>query len=153
MRNLISVILVVFLPLTLASDTQHRFKVYVGVDGKDETTTSLLTSHLKRELRALGDVDIVGYKDDWRFAIRVTYLEHKTEGGVKTGSLSIASIKEKRLYKHYLKDFVQQDIVKPVFPGSLWVAIWHKDRLQEWCISEAGNFNDDFLEFVRSIRK
>ncbi len=53
MRNLISVILMVFLPLTLASDTQHRFKVYVSVDGDDETTTGLLTSHLKRELRAL----------------------------------------------------------------------------------------------------
>ena len=52
MRNLISVMLIVFLPLALASETQHRFKVYVIVDGDDEPTTSLLTSHLKKELRA-----------------------------------------------------------------------------------------------------
>ena len=85
MRNLISVMLIVFLPLTLASQTQHRFKVCVHVSGDDETTTSLLKSHLKRELRALGDVDIVGWDGDWEFRIAVVYHEIKTKGGVKTG--------------------------------------------------------------------
>ena len=145
--------LMVLLPLTLASDTQHRFKVYVHVSGRDETTTGLLTSHLKRELRALGDVDIVGWDDDWKFMIRVSYLEHTRVSGVKTGWLSIASISEDRLYKHYLKDFVQQDIIKPVIPGSLGVSVWSKDTLQEWCISEVGSFNDKELEVARSVRK
>ena len=54
MKNLICMILIVFLPLTLTSQTQHRFQVYVSVEGNDKTITNILTSHLKRELRALG---------------------------------------------------------------------------------------------------
>ena len=152
MRNLIYVMLIVLLPITLASQTQHRFKVYVAVDGDDETTTGLLTSHLKRELRALGDVDIVRYADDWEFVIRVTYLERETKGGVKTGHLSIADTMEVRIPKFNLKDNVN-DVKVVLFPGNLGVAYWNKDNLQAWCISRAGSFNDDYLEVARSIRK
>ena len=149
MKNLISVILVVFLPLTLASQTQHRFQVYVRVvEGDDATLTSLITSHLKRELRALGDVDIVGHGDDWEYTIGVIYLEHE-RGGVKTGTLSIASTMQVCVPKFYFSDaFVN---TKAVIPGNLRVATWSKDTLQEWCISEAGDFNDKYLEFFRSL--
>lgn len=151
MRVLSYVLLVVFLPLTLASDTQHRFKVYVDVDGDDETITSLLTSHLKRELRALGDVDIVGYDGGWIFAFRVFYLEQKTKGGVKTGYLSIAYITETRVSPSFFKDDISR--LKVVYPGRLGAATWAKERVQELCISITGDFNDDTLDFVRSIRK
>ncbi len=151
MRNLVSVMLIVLLPLTLASDTQHRFKVYVSVDGDDETTTGLLTSHLKRELRALGDVDIVGWDGDWEFRIAAVYHEIKTKGGVKTGNLSIAHTYQARVPKHFLKDYVHY--IKAVYPGFLGAAHWPKDNLQEWCVYAAGNFNDDTLEFERGIRK
>lgn len=151
MKNLICVMLMVFLPLTLASDTQHRFKVYVKVIGDDETTTSLLTSHLKRELRALGDVDIVvRYEDDWEFRIAVRYLEHEKSSG-KTGGLSIAYTTQPRVPKSYLKDNVNN--IKAVFPGTLAAAVWHKDNLQAWCISAAGDLNDDYLELHRSSKK
>ena len=152
MRNLIYVMLIVLLPLTLASQTQHRFKVYVAVHGDDETTTGLLTSHLKRELRALRDVDIVGWDGDWDYVIRVTYLERETAGGVKTGELSIANTMEARIAKFNLKDNIK-DIKVVLFPGNLGVAYWDKDNLQEWCISRAGFFNDDYLEAARSFRK
>ena len=150
MRNLLSMMLVVFLPLTLASDTQHRFKVYVSVDGKNDTVTSILTSHLKKELRALGDVDIVGSDDDWKYAIRAFYIQ-MTKSGVKTGGLSIATITETRVPKFYLKENVRN--MKVVLPGVLGVAYWPEDRLQEWCISEIGSFNDNVLEIARSVRK
>lgn len=147
---MIFVILMVSLPLTLASETQHRFKVYVSVEGDNETITGLLTSHLKRELRALGDVDVVGYDDDWRYAIRVFYIE-TTKGGVKTGGLAIANIREIRLLKLFLKD--EFSSIKVVAPGNLGVSYWTKDGLQEWCISEAGSFNDKYLESARSTRR
>ena len=154
MKNLISVILVVFLPLTLASETQHRFQVYVSVDkNDDETTTGLLTSHLKRELRALGDVDIVGTDDNWEYALRVFYIEEETIGDVKTGWVSIAYIVETRVAKAFLSDVAHEIKIKAVYPGTLGVAHWHKDRLQEWCISTAGQVNDSRLEFVRSLRR
>ena len=149
MKNLICMILTVFLPLTLASQTQHRFQVYVSVEGNDKTITNILTSHLKKEFRALGDVDIAGKDDDWGYAIRVFYVETKTEGGVKTGGLSIASIMEMRLGKFYFKD--DSHNIKAVFPGILGAAYWGKDNLQEWCISRAGSFNDTYLETYRSV--
>ena len=40
MRNYICIFLVVCLPLTLASETQHQFKVYVHVGGDNETQCS-----------------------------------------------------------------------------------------------------------------
>ena len=164
MKNLICVILVVFLPLTLApqtprvpvesdirvpveSQTQHRFEVYVSVGGDNETITTLITSHLKRELRALGDVDIVGKDDGWGYALRVRYIEHE-RGGVKTGDLSIAYIREMRLGKFYFKDDSRHTMA--VFPGNLGIAVWTKDNLQELCISVAGYFNDTYLESYRS---
>lgn len=75
----------------------------MDIAGDDETITGILTSHLKRELRALVDVNIVKKDDDWRYALRVTYIEHE-RGSVKTGTLSIASIIEMRLGKFYFKD-------------------------------------------------
>ena len=146
MKNLISVILMVYLPLTLASETQHRFQVYVDVEGDDETITNILTSHLKRELRALGDVDIVGEDDDWGYALRVRYIEHE-RGGVKTGDLSIAYIREMCLGKFYFKDDSRNTMA--IFPGILRVSVWDKDNLQGLCISVVGYFNDTHLESYR----
>ena len=151
MKHLICVMLVVFLPLTLASETQLRFQVYVSVGGDNETITTLITSHLKRELRALGDVDIVGYNDDWRYMIDVFYLEHKTKSGVKTGNLSIARTMAIRVPKFVFSDAFLD--TKAVLPGTLGVAVWTKDELQKWCISEAGSFNDEHLEPNRSLSR
>ena len=154
MKNLISVILMVFLPLTLASQTQHRFQVYVEVSGDNETITGILTSHLKRELRALGDVDIVGEDDDWDYVMRVIYRENATKGGVKTGGVSIASYMAIRVPKFWFKDAFQDTDLKAVsFPVNLGTSFWPKDNLQEWCISEAGSFNDLYLESYRSLSR
>lgn len=56
--------LMILLPLTLASEAQHRFKVYVkvGDDGHNKHAVNTIESHLKRELRLLGDVNIVGVR-------------------------------------------------------------------------------------------
>ena len=68
--------LVVFLPLTLASQTQKRFKVAVYVaQGEDAHTTNTLESHLKRALRLLRDVDIVEVDKNWQFVLTIQYLE------------------------------------------------------------------------------
>lgn len=74
-RFCISTVLIVVLPLMVASETQHRFRVCVQADGNNEMLTNIITSNLKRELRALGDVDIVGYVDDWECLISVKYVE------------------------------------------------------------------------------
>ena len=57
----------------------HKFKVCVGVSAPeaDKTEGDIIESHLKRELRALGDVVIVDEKDDWQFRIRVSIVGTK----------------------------------------------------------------------------
>ncbi|RKU38279.1 hypothetical protein C6496_07260 [Candidatus Poribacteria bacterium] len=42
------------LDITKASQTQIRFKVYVGVDDDDAHINKVLENHLKREFRLLG---------------------------------------------------------------------------------------------------
>ena len=153
MKNLISVILMVFLPLTLASDTQLRFKVYVSVSGDNETITTILTSHLKRELRALEDVDIVGIDDDWTYVIGVTYVEGELKGGVKTGQLSFAYDMAIRVPKFFFNDAFQDTVAVEYSHSRLGVSIWDKDNLQEWCLSVAGSFNDLYLEIARSLSR
>ena len=79
MKKLVLIFCLVMLPLTLASDTQHRFKVYVDVGGDDQEAVNTIEIHLKRELRLLGDVDIVGKADDdWRYIIEV-FIRHYSD--------------------------------------------------------------------------
>ena len=149
MRNLIYVVLVVFLPLTLASDTQHRFLICVQVDGDDKTATLLMTAHLKRELRALGAVDIVGYHEDWEYLLKVFYVVLETKTGGKTGYFSIASSFSMHVPRLYFKESYPN--VTAVYPMPLRSSVWKRDNLQEWCIVEVGHINDRHLDAHRSI--
>ena len=144
MKNLVCLMLMVFLPLTLASETQHRFKVYVYVGGKDKTTTNLISSYLKRELQTLGYVDIIGYLGDWKYRFDVVYVEVLAKDGANTGKLAIASMMQKRVEKFYLKDNFSN--LKVVFPGHLGASYWDKDDLQKWCISEVADFNGKYFK-------
>ena len=97
MKKLMLIVCLFIIPLTLASDTQHRFKVYVSVGGDDDQTVNIIDSHLKRELRLLGDVDIVGYYDGWKYIIAVSVKELETADGRKLGKHVIADYSGNRL--------------------------------------------------------
>ena len=72
MKRVIAILLIsCSLQLTFASDTQHRFRVFVSVGGDDEQSVNTIETYLKRELRLLGDVDIVGRDDDCEYIIQV----------------------------------------------------------------------------------
>lgn len=153
MKNLICVLLVVFLPLTLASETQHRFKVCVSVSGDDETINSLISSHLKRELRALGDVDVVGFDRDWRYYLSSYYIELETVTGAKSGRLAIASSIDTRVDKLFISDMFPPNL-RAVYVGirpRLTAAYYPRNELQEYCIWLAGHFNDAYLEVSRKF--
>lgn len=146
---LLFLFLVVLLPLTVASDTQHRFLVCVQVDGGDKTATALITAHLKRELRALGDVDIVGYIDEWEYLLKVFYVVLQNKTGAETGYFSIASSFSMRVPRLYFLESFSN--VKVVYPPTLAAAYWPRDNLQEWCIMTVGDINDRNLDAYRSL--
>ena len=146
MKNLFCLLFVVALPLALASETQHRFKICVDVGGEDETVNGLITSHLKREFRALGDVDIVEFDAAWEYLMGVTYTAIKAKTGEKTGWLCLTSHFAKRVPKTYFKNVYK---VIAIYPGRLGASYWERDNLQEWCILKVGSVNDDHLELAR----
>ena len=151
MKKLVLIFCLVMLPLTLASDTQHRFKVYVDVSGDDKQVVNTIESHLKRELRLLGDVDIVGKDDDWEYIIGIFVLEIKWKDGTTTGSFAIAIYDAIRLPKYMYKDPKDYESWKAILNVEPSVAYYPKERLHEYCINKAGAFNNGISRFGLGI--
>ena len=152
MRNLICVILVVFLPLTLASQTQNRFKVAVLVYGDDAHINNVLESHLKRELRLLGDVDIVAADELWHFALQVNYMENTYKNGTKTGWLTLASVSNERIPDFYINAHWLDTLKRhPVYLSGPVPAFYPKDDLDEYCVNTIGDMDKSILTPARKL--
>lgn len=69
----------------------HKFKVHVNVNCDDEDTESLIQSYIKRELRSLGDVHIVGF-DDAQYILTIVVVEGTYKAtGRKSGDIAMGS--------------------------------------------------------------
>jgi len=74
-----------------SSDAQsHKFRIHVSVSTDDENTKSLMQSWIKRELRSLGDVNIVSF-DDASYILGVVAVEPTYTSGRKTNGIAIGS--------------------------------------------------------------
>jgi hypothetical protein len=86
-----SLLMIIFIVGNTYAPEQSKFSVGVDVTCDDENTKVFIESHIKRELRALQDVNIVSYEDAWVLlqiiAIEPTYKT--TE--LKIGTIAIAS--------------------------------------------------------------
>ena len=151
MRKLILLCCIFLIPLTLASDTQHRFKVYVDVGGDDEQAVNTIESHLKRELRLLGDVDVVGKDNNWRYVLQVFVMALGTEDVVGQETYAIATYEGFRLAKiAYQEPFVYENLPSIVYPMSvLGVAKFPKRKLPQFCIEHVGSFDKRMLQSRR----
>lgn len=69
--------------------TELQFDVYVKLVCDDNTTKTMIESHIKRELRSLGDVEIVD-EDEAKYILNLITISHNTKIGNKTGQVSIA---------------------------------------------------------------
>ena len=67
----------------------RKFEVRVNVTCSDDITRTLIESYIKRELRSLGDVEIVDKKDPERILTLVA-IAHTSTSGNKIGNTSIA---------------------------------------------------------------
>ena len=152
MKNSICVVLMVFLPLTLASQTQKRFRVTVFVTGDDVHTTNVLESHLKRELRILGDVDIVDIDENWHFVLAIQYLECDFMDGRKTGHVALASIFLDRIPDFYFKaDRLVNLKRQPVYAEFPAVAYYNRNTLDKYCIRTIGSIDKNHLTPIRKL--
>ena len=78
------------------SEAQAPFLVYVSIPKKDdpveEITATLLKSYVERGLREWGDhVKIIDHLGS-SYQLRILFLEHKTNNGVRTGDMSISYV-------------------------------------------------------------
>ena len=87
MKKFVLLVSLLLIPLTLASETQRRFRIFVHVfeakqrDLYDTYTRDFLETKLKKEFRSLEDVDIVEVDEykvspNWHFTLQVCYLQH-----------------------------------------------------------------------------
>lgn len=154
MKNVIYVLLVICLPLTLASQTQDRFQVNVFVHGNNAHISNVLESHLKRELRLLGDVDIVEKHEDWEFTLVTQYIEITTVDGSKTGHVALTSIFFERIPDYYFNPDALKILKKlPVYPDTPSIAYCRIDKLDEYCVASVGKIDKHELTPIRGIRK
>ena len=86
--------------------TDMRFKVHVSVSSDNQK--AFIESHIKRELRALHDVEIVSW-DTAEYFLTMVALEGEYTSGRKTGGISIA-------YCWYERNPVPKDFRNPKPP-------------------------------------
>lgn len=146
LRAVFIILAVVLIPLAMASDTQHRVKVCVYTDENSSELENEFKSLFQRELRLLGDVDIVNITDDWMFLFQFNIIEPKLSDGSKMGLLAIAHCLSASIPKSNFKSYNFKGIEKPVYlPLWMGTSFYNKDNLLQFAILFAGNF-DNSLE-------
>ena len=102
----IAIFMVVF--IGQAAD-KPRYEVNVHVQCKDENRKAFIESHIKRELRSLGDVDV-----DSMFGllkIRIIALEPGCPTGRKTGEIIVSHL--------FLEQISSADFIENVLPSEI----------------------------------
>ena len=118
----------------------HKFRVYVGVSCDDENTKTLIQSKIKRELRSLGDVFIVG-SDDARYILAIVAVELRYEttrrksGGIALGTMFLKKTPD--------EDYYYPDLL--VHTGD------RKNDLERFCKSIVADLDTRWFERVREL--
>lgn len=138
----VSILVLIFVGIAYAPD-KKKFKVcvIVSAEKEDKIEADIIESHLKRELRALGDVVIVDEKDDWQFRISVAVIGAEYKDGRKAPGVSIARSVNRRVPKFYFNTYEFKSPSIPVYDYGPSVATWSRDNLHAWCISDANSFD------------
>ena len=153
MKKLVLLVCLLLIPLTLVSETQRRFRVFVYADtGGDADIQKILETHLKRELRVFGDVDIVeveagGINGDWHYVLAICYLEQE-----RLDSFSLAYAFYERIPRSYFKAnrYPERDR-PPLYTRQLGVAYSDKARIDACCEWVVGEFEKEVLIPIRAL--
>ena len=127
----------------------QKVKVYVFVVANNDEVTNrhIIESHLKRELRMLGNVEIVDFEDDWTFRILIQAIFLKNKTGVKTGWVSLALSTHMRVPKRFFKHYDFPPSYEPVYVTSCPSAsYWNTNGLPDWCVGAANSFEEQSLK-------
>ena len=139
----ISILVFIFIGNSYAPDVR-KFKVCVFVDADKEDRIEqeqmTIESHLKRELRALGNVVIVDKEDDWEFILMINVLGMEYKNGTKSPNVALAKSFQKRTAAGFGKKWP----LMSVYVSNPYAAYWLKDDLPSYCIQIANNCDKTF---------
>lgn len=141
----------------------EKFKVVVSVSESNDDTQSekslknLMRSYIKRELRSLGDVEIVDPVLDratYQYQIDITMLEVLRVDRSETGLVAMTVDLLKRIPPNRFNDLWREYYTKfPAFGIPIGGVITvGRDRLDETCKSIVANFDTKLLEPERLFR-
>ena len=164
-RYLLFILIIFVMPWTFVPDTDtqvnvlpdtpRRFKVCVSVRPDDGThLDERLETFVRRELRALGDVDLVQEDSHWHYLLAYDILELTRElDGTKTGNLAIANavLRGVSFLSGYDPevDIIDDAYGRPGYLLGLHPAYWFTDGLHEYAIENVGIFDKNLLEPLR----
>lgn len=156
-RVLLFILVISVTSFTFISDTntQVTFRICVYVYPDDDThLDERLESFVRRELRALGDVQLVQKDADWFYLIAYSILEHELKNGTNNGRLSIAKVTLLAATSDSDGYDPKDDPLSLVFGRSgylmgLGPAHWSADNLHEYAIDSVGRFDKGYLETHR----
>ena len=141
----------------------EKFKVAVIVSKSNDDTESekslknLMRSYIKRELRSLGDVEIVDRDLDRatvQYLIRIAMFEEKRTDGSKTGLVAMSYNLLKRIPPNRFNNLWRERYTKfPAFEYPVGGVITiGRARLDEVCKSIVADFDTEYLEPERLFK-
>ena len=159
MKKFVLLLCLLLIPLTLASETQRRFRIFVHVfeakqnDLYGTYTRDFLETKLKKELHLLGDIDIVE-KDEyrvspnWHFSLQVCYLQNTFIDNSKTKrQFAIAFDFSERVPLSYFKgNHYPESNRSPVYTHFLGIDYRDINQLDHFCTWVAGEMDKKVLE-------
>ncbi len=141
----------------------EKFKVAVLVSKSNDDTQSqkslnnLIKSYIKRELRSLGDVEIVDRDLDratFQYVMAISMVEATYKDGSKTGLVAMSVLLLERIPPNRFNDLWRERYTK--FPAFLYplsgVITVGWTELDEECKSIVADFDTTFLEPERLFR-
>lgn len=166
MKKFVFLLCLFLIPLTLVSETQHRFRIFVHVfeakksDLYDDYTRGFLETKLKKELRLLGDVDIVELAEytataNWHFTLEVSYLQNTfRDNSGRQRQFAIAFIFSERVPLSYFKgNLYPVNIRLPVYNHFLGIDYRDISELDHYCAWVVSEMDKNFLAPRRKLIK
>ena len=141
----------------------EKFKVVVRVSESNDDTQSekrlnnSMKSYIKRELRSLGDVEIVDpdlHRATFQYDISIAMFEEKYNDGSKTGMVALSYSLYKRIPPNRFNNLWREHYTKfPAYeyPGGGVISVG-RNRLDEVCKSLVADFDTKYLEPERLFK-
>ena len=157
MKRFCAILIVVTLTFVLVGQAAEiRYKVSVDVSCDDTNTKTFIESHIKRELRSLGDVDITSPKSA-QFQVNLVPLR-LSKSGQETSGTAIAvnylrkiDLTDWRLEHKYSDGVVNTDDFQLFFSPQLVLQVGDINDLDKICKSIIVTLDSVVLEGYRRI--